>query len=197
MKTRHWFALLAVLLTTAAAPLRAGTISDTFSGKLCTYQNGDLAPFDTSTLGEIKFFAFYFAKQSSSTCRRVTPELVSFYGKTKKNNPAFELIFVSLDKSREMMIDTLKSFRMEWPVIGYRETPKEISSLADKGIPCLVLVDENGQVLSHSFEGSRYLELEQVMMDIEKRLRKYKNSGGASGTGQGKAFDDFFKKTQP
>lgn len=192
MKTRHWFAALAVIL--AAAPLRAGTVPDMFNGKLSTYQNGDLAPLDTSALGEVKFFAFYFAKLNSTACRRFTPELVSFYGKTKKNNPAFELIFVSLDKTREMTIDTIKSFKMEWPVIRYRDTPKEISSLADQGIPCLVLLDENGQVLSNSFEGSRYLGPGQVMLDIEKRLRKYKNSEGASGTGQGKTFDDFFKK---
>lgn len=43
---------------------------------------------------------------------------------------------------------------------------KEIQKYAGTGIPCLVLVDREGKVLSHSYEGQTYVGPTKVMNDI-------------------------------
>jgi nucleoredoxin len=39
---------------------------------------------------------------------------------------------------------------------------------AGTGIPCLVLVDASGAVLSHSYEGKTYVGPSKVLRDLDK-----------------------------
>lgn len=196
MKSSRLLTALAVTLCGwAAAPLQAGTVSDFLKDAVYSYQNGALQPYDASQLGGVKFFAFYFSAHWCPPCARFTPEFVDFYNRTKKNHPEFEVIFVSEDHSRDEMLGYMKTAKMPWLATEYQKVPQEVVNYAGKYIPCLVVVDENGKVLASSYEGASELGTGPVLEDLEKRLRRFKNTSSSSGNGaSGSNFNDFFKK---
>jgi hypothetical protein len=67
----------------------------------------------------------------------------------------------------------MKMDGMPWPAVRFSDISE--SSLGAKkycgpGIPCLVLTDASGKVLSDSFHGQDYVGPEQVMEDIKKMV---------------------------
>ena len=63
-----------------------------------------------------------------------------------------------------------------WPTLRFeaiRNTP-DIVRYAGPGIPCLVLVDANGQVLSDSFRGGNYAGPDAVLDDTWRILRDHR-----------------------
>jgi len=113
-------------------------------------------------------YAFYFSAHWCPPCRAFTPKLVSFYNEQAGKKKQFEIILVSSDNSEDEMEEYIKTESMPWPAIAYRslERMKEIQKYSGNGIPCLVLVDREGKVLSHSYEGQTYVGPTKVMNDI-------------------------------
>lgn len=125
--------------------------------------------FDNAKLAGVKYWAFYYSASWCPPCRAFTPELVNFYNQFKPSHPNFELIFVNEDNSDGDMIDYMKNDAMPWPAIWYqdiRNPQLSASKYAGPGIPCLVLVDANGNVLSDSFRNGQYVGAQTVMNDI-------------------------------
>ena len=147
-----------------------------------------------------------------------TPKLVEFYNRTKPAHPEFELILVSSDYTEPDMEAYMKTDAMPWPALDFRKGASEkhvLTSYRGKGIPCLVFLDANGKVLSHSYVGTSYVGPGKVMADIEKALGSETAASPAStapaatatgaastpATGtikpvspKGSNFDEFFKK---
>jgi len=48
----------------------------------------------------------------------------------------------------------------------------KIDAYRGRGIPCLVLVDREGNVVSHSYEGQTYVGPVKVMNDLEEKTAK-------------------------
>lgn len=172
------------------AALQAGTISDGLKEGLFSYQNDALQPFDINKLAGIKVFAFYYSAHWCGPCRAFTPELVKFYNREKKDHPEFEIVFLSHDRSRDAMIEYMRELKMPWPATEFGKGAA-IRKYSSRGIPCLVVVDENGTVLADSFDGEKYLGAKKAMDDLGKILAKAK---GSSSTQSAAKFDDFFKK---
>ena len=92
-----------------------------------------------------------------------------FYNQFKPSHPNFELIFVNDDRSDGDMINYLKGDSMPWPAIWFQDIDNPQLSARryeGRGIPCLVLVDADGNVLSDSFRNGQYVGAEVVMNDI-------------------------------
>ena len=72
-----------------------------------------------------------------------------------------------------MMEEYIKEDKMPWPAIKYRYAKKikEISKYAGSGIPCLVLVDREGNVISDSYQGKKYVGPNKVMGDIANTVK--------------------------
>lgn len=119
---------------------------------------------------EPEYYAFYFSAHWCPPCRAFTPKLVSFYNEQPGKKKQFEIIFVSSDSDEGQMEEYIKGDAMPWPAIAYRsvERMKEIQKYAGRGIPCLVLVDREGNVLSHSYQGETYVGPTKVMNDIPR-----------------------------
>lgn len=111
-----------------------------------------------------------FSAHWCAPCRDFTPKLVNFYNAQPGKKKQFEIIFVSNDSDEKMMEEYIKGDAMPWPAIAYRsvERLKEIKAYAGRGIPCLVLVDREGKVPSHSYQGETYVGPTKVMNDIPK-----------------------------
>lgn len=146
---------------------------DKFQGHLIVLEHGKPVPFDASTLKGVKYWAFYYSASWCPPCRAFTPHLVDFYKYFKKSHPNFELIFVNDDRSEDDMLAYMKNDDMTWPAVRFSDLDS-LSLNAKKycgpGIPCLVLTDANGKVLSDSFHGQDYVGPEQVMDDIKKMV---------------------------
>lgn len=149
-------------------PKVASKFKEMLDGKLVTLTGKRVGKYAMAE--EPEYYAFYFSAHWCAPCRDFTPKLVSFYNAQPGRKKQFEIIFVSRDSDEGQMEEYIKGDAMPWPAIAYRsvERMKEIQKYAGRGIPCLVLVDREGNVLSHSYQGETYLGPTKVMNDIPR-----------------------------
>ncbi|KAK6116506.1 hypothetical protein DH2020_049744 [Rehmannia glutinosa] len=107
--------------------------------------NGDQVKAD-SLKGRI--VGLYFSASWCGPCQRFTPDLVEVYNELVQNNK-FEIVFVSGDEDNESF-DAYFS-KMPWLAVPFsdsetREALDELFSVS--GIPHLVILDENGKLLT-------------------------------------------------
>lgn len=120
-----------------------------------------------------KYYAIYYSAHWCPPCRGFTPKLVDFYNKASRKYDNFEIIFVSSDRSEDAMADYMKEADMPWLALDYdkKKASKALTKYAGGGIPCLVLVDNDGNVLSDSYVNGKYVGPTTVMNELEKRLK--------------------------
>lgn len=216
MKTSLLKAFLAGSIFCGGALRAEQPIFPSLSGGLVSVQGKSVKKFDEAPLAQAKYFGIYYSASWCGPCKSFTPKLVEFYNRTKPSHPEFELIFVSSDRDEKSMEAYMEEDKMPWPGLRYSKirSNRVLTSYSGRGIPCLVFVDAAGKVLSHSYEGTKYVGPTKVMADIEKTLGSAPaattagsttTSGSAGSTTvtpggtkpagtQGSNFDDFFKK---
>jgi len=162
--------------TPAPVPAPATALERILAGKLVHLAGGALRPFDGARLAGVKFYAIYFSASWCPPCREFTPGLVDAYGKIRELYPEFELVLVCRDRSAPEMEAYMRGDGMQWPALGWNAIrgADEINGYAGDGIPCLVLVDANGRVLSDSYRWGRYVGPDAVLDDTWKILRDYR-----------------------
>jgi nucleoredoxin len=156
--------------------IAANALERALAGKLVHLEGGALRPFDAARLAGVKFYAIYFSASWCPPCREFTPGLVDAYGKIRELYPEFELVLVNRDRSAQDMEAYMRGDGMQWPALGWDAIrfAGEINRYAGEGIPDLVLVNENGQVLSDSFRDGSYVGPDTVLDDTWKILRDYR-----------------------
>jgi nucleoredoxin len=138
-------------------------------GDLVYWHNGSLSRFDDEPLEKKKLIALYFSAHWCGPCRKFTPQLVDYYNRVAPQHPEFELIFVSFDRNQFGFETDLREANMPWPAIDYQKVAGKdaIRKYAGDGIPCLVVVDPSGKVISDSFAGKQYLGPAKVLADLD------------------------------
>jgi nucleoredoxin len=197
-------------LCSAVTATFANPIAPTLKGDLVALDGKRVKKFDDAALANVKYFGVYFSASWCGPCRQFTPDLIRWYNETKPKHPEFELIFVSSDQDENSMEAYMAGDKMPWPALKYNKvrTNKSLKSHAGNGIPCLVLLDANGTVLSHSYVSGQYVGPRKVMADITKTLETDGATGAASTppaapaakpptSPSGSTFDEFFKKKNP
>lgn len=215
MKTPTLFCIVSLLMFGSLASAAEGPLAPQLKNDLVCLRGKKTVRFDDAPLANAKYFAVYYSASWCGPCKQFTPKLVEFYNRIKPSHPEFELILVSSDYSEPDMDAYMKMDAMPWPALDFRKTnPKHVlTSYKGKGIPCLVFLDANGKVLSHSYVAEKYVGPGKVMADIESTL----GSGSAPATAstapaggttaapaatggiklvapRGSNFDEFFKK---
>lgn len=157
-----------------AAP--TGAVARALAGKIVTLQDGALRPAAPARLAGARFYGIYFSASWCGPCKAFTPELADAYGKIRALYPEFEVVFVSGDHSPGDMAAYMRDDRMPWPALAWdaKRSTREITRYAGSGIPCLVLVDAEGRVLSDSYRLGRYVGPDRVLDDTWKILRDYR-----------------------
>ena len=156
----------------AAAQLQApnaNAIRELVKGDLVSLRNGALGHFDDEVLEKKKLIALYFSAHWCAPCRKFTPELVDYYNRVATQHPEFEIVFVSFDKSQFAMETYMREANMPWPAIDFPKLggKEAIRKYAGTGIPCLVLVDATGKVISSTYAGAQYFGPAKVLGDLD------------------------------
>lgn len=168
-------------VTTAAVAAPPATAAPSvmarrLQGRLVRLQGGSLQALEAERLGGVKFYALYYSAAWCGPCRQFTPRLVEAYAKLRPEYPEFEVVFVSADRSAGDMKKYMSSDKMAWPALRYEEIRKsvEIMRYSGDGIPCLVLVDAAGRVLSDTYRGGNYMGPQVVLDDTRKLLQQHR-----------------------
>jgi nucleoredoxin len=141
-----------------------------FGSSLVRFSGEGLQDVGASALNGVKYYALYYSASWCGPCRQFTPSLVTAYRELKPAHPEFELIFVSDDHSAGDMADYMKMDAMPWLAVKFNSRNQKMVDYSGPGIPCLVLVDANGNVLSDSFQGDNYLGPHHVLADTRRIL---------------------------
>ena len=154
-------------------PAPTNKVADRLNGKLVIYNGRSLEQFEASALKGKKYLAVYFSASWCGPCKKFTPRLVDWYKQQKAELDKFDVIFVSRDESKEDMLEYMKQDGMPWPALSFAKANQGNSPLekyAGRGIPCLVIIDREGKVISHSYKGEEYIGPSKVMKDLEGLL---------------------------
>ena len=119
-----------------------------------------------------EYYAIYYSAHWCPPCRKFTPQLVSFYNSYARKYDNFEIIFVSNDRNENDMKSYMKETNMPWPALEFARNKKghPATKYSGRGIPCLVLLDNKGSVLAHSYVGNRYIGPNTVMDKLKETL---------------------------
>jgi nucleoredoxin len=163
--------------TRAAAPAKIGiprVLADHLTGDLVFLKNGSLARFDDDMLPKKKLIALYFAAQWCPTCRKFTPQLIEFYNRVAREHAEFEIVFVSFDRSLSGMETHMRDTQMPWPAVDFAKLPSKeaLKRYSGGSIPCLVLLDESGKVISDTYVAQKYVGPEKVLTDLNAIFTK-------------------------
>jgi len=147
-----------------------GATYQLLKGDLVYWHQGTLSHFDDEGLENKKLYLFFFSANWSPQARRFTPQLVEYYNRVAPQHPEFEVIFFSADRSPFGMETYMGQANMPWPAVDYEKLGSKAAIQTNfvRGIPCLILVDGSGQVLSNSYGTERNLGPETVLADLDK-----------------------------
>ena len=118
-----------------------------------------------------KTVGVYFSAHWCPPCRAFTPKLVAF---RDGNRAAFEVVFVSADRSAEAQNKYMKDTGMKWPAVPFDAKSK--SALSKKysvsGIPALIILGKDGSVITKNGR-------DDVARDPNAALSKWQKSAAS------------------
>ena len=121
-------------------------IKELFGDKLILADNSEVS----SDVLTDKTVGIYFSAHWCPPCRGFTPVLVDTYNKLQKEGKAFDLVFVSLDRSPEDMKEYMTSAKMPWKAVAFNSMKKTelLTKYSIRGIPALIILDKDGEMIS-------------------------------------------------
>ncbi len=130
-------------------------------------------PVSGAELIQKQYLLLYFSAHWCPPCRAFTPQLVNFYNQNKNANN-FEIILISADRTPEAMRQYMSETAMPWPALSYDSPAKQAlgDELGVEGIPCLVMFNNKGAVISSSYKNKKYVGPDKVLNDLKELLKK-------------------------
>jgi thiol-disulfide isomerase/thioredoxin len=145
---------------TTPAPWRTSEspLTKSLAKRLQVLRDGKLVPFDPGDRREPEFYLIYFGAHWCGPCRRFSPDLLKAYQQMKAAAPErFEVIFVSDDRDAAEQLTYVRELPMPWPVLRHGAAISALDRWRARGIPCLVVLTRDNQLLFHSYAGEQYL----------------------------------------
>ncbi|MFO1052311.1 MAG: thioredoxin-like domain-containing protein [Planctomycetota bacterium] len=151
-------------------PRTVGRVFEQLDGKLfdlATGKSGGINPKHPP-----KYTLLYFSAGWCGPCRQFSPKLVEFYKTNRQAGRAFEVVWVSRDHGSQEMAEYAKSEQFPWIAVRYdqlRSIPV-VQAYARYGIPDLMVLDADGNVLSDSYRDHEYRGASAVLEDFKVLL---------------------------
>jgi nucleoredoxin len=154
----------------AAPPPGSTTLLDTVKQKLVRCHDGTVMRGNGSELEGKKYVAFYYSAHWCQPCRKFTPQLVQYYNLVAPAHPEFEIVFVSSDRDHFGWESYINETKMPWVAIDFDQLADlpGIKKLGGDGIPSLLVVDQNSQLVASSYDGDKYLGPQHVLAELDK-----------------------------
>ncbi|HRE79607.1 MAG TPA: thioredoxin-like domain-containing protein [Opitutaceae bacterium] len=137
-----------------------GKVAKNLKGRLHVLRDKKFVNFDPGTRSEPRFYLIYFGAHWCGPCRRFSPQLLTSYQALKeKYGDDVELIFVSSDQDSTEQRKYAVEVGMPWPIVRYSAlgSVPTLERWQARGIPNLVALTANGDLLFHSYRGEEYL----------------------------------------
>jgi hypothetical protein len=138
---------------------------------LVCWHQGSVTHFDDEALERKKLYLFFFSANWSPAGRKFTSQLVEYYNRVAPQHPEFEVVFFSADRSQFGMETYMAQSNMPWPAVAYDKRGGKAGVVQDnlvREIPCLVLADASGKVLSFSHSGENTVSPAKVLVDLDE-----------------------------
>lgn len=154
-----------LVVNKAAFPSR---VREDLKGKLVSPLTGAAAA--PSTGAEPKYYVFYRGAGWCGPCRQFSPALVKFDQTAKAKAPAYELVFISGDKTPADMAKYAKEAGFSWNAVPQARQPdmQIVNRLFTNLIPQLVVTDPAGNVLIDSAKSGTAGALKQFDALLKK-----------------------------
>jgi hypothetical protein len=154
----------------AAAAHPADAMYQRLKDDLVYWHQGSVMHFDDEAIEHKKLYLLFFSATWSAPGRKFTSQLVDYYNRVAPQHPELEVIFFSADRSQFAMETYMAQSSMPWPAIAYdKRTGKagDIEKSLVREIPCLILADATGKILSRS-GGEGDSSPEKVLADLDQ-----------------------------
>jgi thiol-disulfide isomerase/thioredoxin len=148
-------------------------VAKSLQNRLQVLRDGKLVTFDPGARPEPEVYLAYFGALWCGPCRSFSPELVRTYQQLKQVAPDyFELVFVSSDRDGGEQLSYVREVGMPWPVIKFSALGRvnPIERWAARGIPNLVAVTREGEIIFKSYRGDEYLGPQSVLQQFTDLL---------------------------
>jgi len=128
---------------------------------------------DRTALFTKPYVLLYFSAHTCPPCRRFTPKFVKFYNAYGKDRP-FNVVFVSSDKTKEKMFNYMQQMHMPWFAVPHKSPLAErlTKEFCKSGIPNLVLLDQQGNIIADCYKNRRYYGPQKVLDLLVKKTGK-------------------------
>ncbi len=135
----------------SAPPTQAlGKMGEVLKGKLVA------APGAKESSVVPQYYIFYYSASWCPPCRAFTPDLVSFYNRTRSSDPEIEVVLVSADRTEEDALAYQRDYKMKFPQLKFDKiNSKDIPGNPGRGIPALRMVNAAGETVLTSEEVGR------------------------------------------
>ncbi|MDP7070391.1 MAG: thioredoxin-like domain-containing protein [Phycisphaerales bacterium] len=125
----------------------------------------------SSMLADQPDVLLYFTAKWCAPCRRFTPKLVDFYDKAAGRRD-FMVVLVSSDRAADQMMKYMTEYKIEFPAVPFERVAKSGIKKAwgARGIPNLVWLDGQDDVVKGSYENGRYVGPPAVLGAFQRHL---------------------------
>lgn len=152
-------------------PAQLGEFTVQFRKDVQELVDGELQDPDWKDRTEPEFYAIYYSASWCGPCKRFSPKLVQNYTFYKEYyRDRFEVVLCSSDRSKGDMVRYMEDEGMPWYANWRRRDSGIWRKYSGNGIPCLVIVDPNGYLYAHSYNGGEYLGPDVPMGELRQLL---------------------------
>ncbi|MDG1837427.1 MAG: thioredoxin-like domain-containing protein [Phycisphaerales bacterium] len=125
----------------------------------------------SSILADQPDVLLYFTAKWCGPCRRFTPTLVDFY-KKHAGDRDFMIVMVSSDREKAKMSQYMTDYKIDFPAVPFdrRDSSGLKTAWGGRGIPNLVWLDGQDEVVKGSYEKGRYVGPASVLGSFKKHL---------------------------
>jgi nucleoredoxin len=162
--------LAAILLATALAAADAPGFAQAIDRLGAQLAKPDGSAVASAGLAGKPYLVLYFSAHWCPPCRAFTPKLVEFY-KQKGGGTAFEIVFVSADRSAEDQAKYIKDAGMPWPAVPFARAQTVAQQYGIGGIPNLIILTPDGSVVAQSEDRGNYIAPDEILAGFLKTLQ--------------------------
>jgi len=136
-----------------------------------TLVQADGTEVSSSILADQPDVLLYFTAKWCAPCRRFTPKLVKFYEETAGRRD-FMIVLISSDRAADQMHAYMKEYKIDFPAVPFSRVEKSgiKKTWGARGIPNLVWLDGDDDVVKGSYEKGRYLGPASVLGNFKRHL---------------------------